>query len=46
MSFKNMALTKERRQSLLKGMNFESFDYSQSESVEVRTLGCVEIKLG
>lgn len=41
MSFGNMRLTKARRKSLLKGMKFETLDYSQSRSVQVRTLDCV-----
>ena len=38
MSFGNMTLAMERKQSLLKGIKLKTFDYSQSESVGVRRL--------
>ena len=37
----DVPITKDRHQALTKEMDLEAFDYSQSESVERRTLHCM-----
>ena len=41
MSFENMVIANDRKQSLPRRMNSHSFDYSQSGNVEGRALGCL-----
>lgn len=40
MSFENMVIANDRKQSLSRQMISHSFDYFQSGSVEGRALGC------